>query len=316
MRITLLFLLLSVLACNKTTPFQPIETLDSLNNYQPNCPQCAGRSPNGLPYYCQNTTSTCIECVNDNDCLSIIGAVPPPNLYKCTNNTCTGGYVFNCPKCSFSNGQQFCSNAFSETCVECVFGTSGLGSCRNTYQPICSSQNTCEPCKYNSDCSALGSSAPICNPDGSCVSCLSNNDCPSSTPVCSNGACVQCVSNTDCSDGNTCYTGNNDGGTYGAGNICVCVPPSLSSDQQTILPGIAACTNGNTCNGSACVCGSGPACTETNTTCGPSLANNGYPGCICGSWIYSENLTPATVGTPCPENSSCQISPGGAAYCE
>ena len=258
-------------------------------------------------YYCTyktGSTTTCVECNNDNHCKSNPGSFGA----KCdtTKNQCTCAADADCKgklhgtKCK--TAQKLCGCA---TDSECGQGYVCGGTMAGT--KVCSKR-----CYSKSDCTSY--TAPLCDTSsGKCVKCFTNAQCTSSTASkCdkTTGMCTSCTANADCSHygfGGKCEITsgkgtctckvNADCKTYQWGNQCV-------KSSTTSTTGSCGCTANTDCTGNP----NGPTCYTTFKKCSCSKDAE------CTKAPYTKCALPYSSAAykhcqkPCKSNDDCNDS--------
>lgn len=163
--------------------------------------------------------TTCLQCVEDDDCLKFNGTrnfCESSLCSQCRNDTtcpeespfCVGGNCKKCPNGEDSCPQErncqssidcpadlvpFCGGSLNNSCVECT-----LNEHCELPNPICGANNTCTQCSEDADCGPPNS---FCV-NSRCSGCKTDDQCQSPLPKCSidDATCVQCLSAADCPD--------------------------------------------------------------------------------------------------------------------
>ena len=166
---------------------------------------CAGIGPRD---YCDLTTFTCVECLNNTHC-------PFNGVCDLLSHTCrTPCFNGNCPP------GQICDPMIN-ACVEC-FNNSHCDP-----DEVCHSVNReCVDCETNAHC-ALAPNRPFCDPSNwECAGCLTNADCPMGercydyqggfcAPQTGRTICTPCIADGECGmAGDLCIGYSSGGGLF------------------------------------------------------------------------------------------------------
>jgi hypothetical protein len=99
-------------------------------------------------------TGACVQCTDNNGCTGSL------TVCKLATNTCVE--CMDDSKCTTGTKRK-CKNE-TNACVQCLDNTQCSGT-----TPICGSDNTCQPCKNDNECSNIGVGVCMSHQDGRCA---------------------------------------------------------------------------------------------------------------------------------------------------
>lgn len=259
---------------------------------------CGGDTP-----HCEETSMTCVACLNSSHCGDDVCDTATHECVTCTaTEGCTSPEV-----CDVAN----------RACVECT----SMAGC--TLPEVCADDgNTCVECNVDDHC--VGND--VCKTDAhACVECNQTTDCDSSE-LCklTTNTCVQCLADNDC---------NSAGAAKCNLTTNTCVPCTDNANCAGVMDGATAL---GVCDSGSCVqctasdydqCGSGNlgrprVCNATTKRCGGTGQTAGSAG-LCQSCVASaqcedgqscveQTFEGETVGSFCFWRISASQGPNGS----
>jgi outer membrane exchange protein TraA len=318
--------------CNAAALCAPCDTATKCG---PSCSPCGLSTP-----YCVNVNSTytCVECSDDNQCKGLcddatnsckgeckVDGDCPNGRCDLTDNMCRG-----CNDDADCPGGQVCDES-AFTCVQCTEDT----HCPNG-QVCATDLHQCRECSVDADC-ARGESCSdyACTPcatkdscaGASCNCCPGNTQCAAPTPG-APPSCVECTNDSQCADGKKCDTRNgrcveaiaecNTDDSCGPacvrcpgerpfcldGQVCVeCRNDLECGDGKFCLSGqCASCTVDRHCGERCGACGKdAPFCLTNDTAAGSSCVQ-------CRSDAECPGGTCNTATYTCENSGACDVS--------
>lgn len=273
--------------CNGAALCAPCDTATKCG---PSCSPCGLSTPNCINI---NSTYTCVECVDDNQCKGVCDST----------HTCKGECKVDgdCPNgrcdptdnmCRGCNDDGDCPNGRCDLTDNVCRGCNDDADCPNTGR--CDlTVNECRGCNDDGDCS----NGQVCDePSATCVQCTEDKHCPDNQ-VCAPELheCRECNADTDCERGESCSNhacspcSTKDSC---AGASCNCCPGNTQCAAPTpgASPSCVECTNDSQCtDGKKCDPLNGrcvDAIPECNTAdrCGPACVRcpGERPFCLDG----------------------------------